>query len=154
GKQLKTSIQNFSDARTTGQKISAGIGIGTSVIGAAAAIGSATATGSEGSRIGKGAATGAAIGSQFGPYGAAACRAIGAIVGAIRGSKSNAFKLGQEWGVTFSDGLQKQIDEDKKKLFHGDLDTAALNNLKAIIDEAGGLTAKNTDFFERKFLDV
>ena len=154
-KGMQSGWSQIKTAQNTQETVAGYSQMAAGALSAAAAIGQATQAGSEAHRVMSGAATGAAIGTQILPgWGTAVGAAVGAIVGAIRGSKSNAYKLGQEWGVTFSDGLQKTIDDEKKSLFHGDLDSAALHNLKAIIDEAGGLTQGNLAFYERKLLDV
>jgi len=154
GKGFKTGWQDAMHGADAQTKAAGYTELAASAMSAAAAIGQATQAGSESHRVLSGAATGASIGAAYGPYGAAAGAAIGAIVGAIRGSKSNAYKLGQSWGVDFSDGLQKTIDDEKSKLFKGDLDSAALYNLKSIIQEAGGLTQQNLAFYEGKLHDV
>lgn len=63
-------------------------------------------------------------------------------------------RVGHDWGVTISQDLAKTIEDDAKKLFHGDWAAAEIFNLSGILGEAGGLNAGNFDVMIGKFRDI
>lgn len=134
----KSLLQNIIGGAATGAEL--GTSIGTAVgVGIAAEIGASTA---------KGAAVG-------GVWGAAAGAIFGIIIAVWRSSASRAVvkQVGQEWGVSISDGMADILKEDAKHLAGG-IDVASILHFGDILKEAGGLSNVNFDSFLGKLHDV
>ena len=111
--------------------------------------------GGRGKRAAAGAATGAQMGAVFGPWGAAVGAGIGALVGAIMDDPGwvkiqNA--IGEQFGVTVTDELAKQIDETAEEV--GSHWGAMMLHLNDIIEETGGVNAQNVDKWTREVRDA
>jgi len=111
-------------------------------------IATATSSGSQRARTGKGALAGASAGAQVGgPIGAIVGAAAGAITGFIRGRNAErALKTIQnEVGVRVSEGLLKGIRDSKRP---------AQLQIGAIFSEALSSGTAGADDFAREFADV
>lgn len=119
-----------------------------SALAAASAMEQATTAGSRAHRVLGGAATGAAIGSNFGPYGAIIGLAAGAIYGALRTTDADraVSEIGKEWGLTISSEMGKAIEETMKTKFAGMKNNrwmAEVFDIGQMISDVGGLKADN-----------
>ncbi|KKM04076.1 hypothetical protein LCGC14_1767860, partial [marine sediment metagenome] len=129
------------------------VGAAQGVIGGIGAIAGATRQGSTASRTGRGALAGAAAGAQVaGPIGAAIGAAAGAITGFIRGRRAEGrFREIQDAiGLRVSDALREGIEQAADDLDIS-LRSAALLNLGAAIEEAGGITEENLEQLSQSF---
>lgn len=101
---------------------------------------------------------GAAFGANFGPIGAGIGAVMGSVTGLITASltrHATAFEhVGRQWGVEISKGLGEKLDEDAKKKFNGNIEAAALANLPAIFNEAGGVEKFGVDNAIGKVRDI
>lgn len=119
----------------------------------AAAIASATGSGSRGERQAGGALAGAEIGGQIMPgIGHAIGAGIGFIVGSLRGKTTLAIMadIGAKWGVEISEELAKEIEQSMKDLDLAQLPATFLH-FADILAEAGGVTASNMDTMVARF---
>ena len=145
--EIKTA-ENFQQTMT---------GIMDAAIGAVQTIQTLMDTVGRGNRMLAGATAGAQVGSFFGPVGAGIGAGLGAIFGAILKDPrwaQTAERLGERFGAHFSEELSKKIEADAEDIFGGNRVAAAINNLDALIAEAGGLNDLNFDEFQSMFRDV
>jgi hypothetical protein len=138
-------------------QIGAATNLAVAGVGAAGAIMNATNVKGRGNRALKGAATGAAIGTQILPgWGTAVGAAVGALVGAFRNPAfEDVFnRVAKNFGVKLSDETAKAIADLAKKDFKGDRQAAEIFSIDKIIGEAGGLTDKNVGLLTDRLRDA
>lgn len=120
-------------------------------------ISQATDVAGRGNRALRGAAAGAAIGTEILPgWGTAVGAAAGAIVGALRnpGFEQEMNRISKDFGVNISEELARNIDKLQDELFHGNRQAAEVYSLGDIMKEAGGLKASNVDTFTARLHDA
>lgn len=155
--QGKDAVSQWSAADTAGGKATAVLGGATAAIEGVSEMNSATDVAGAGNRMLGGALSGAKTGMMIaGPYGAAAGAVVGLLVGAFRHPdfEKAMNDVGERYGVDISEGLARQISKDAKENFAGSHIAAELNNMTAIIKEAGGLDDDNFAKFTSNLRDV
>ncbi len=146
------SVESFEDLKTTAQKAAAAIGMATAALSAFQKIAQIEG---RGKRTAAGAATGAQMGSAFGPWGVAIGAGVGAIAGFLMddpGWTKVRDAIRDRFQVNVSDELAKAIEETAEEV--GDDFGAMLLHLNDIIDESGGVTAANVDHWTSQVRDA
>ncbi len=105
-----------------------------------------------GAIVASSATTGAEVG---GAWGAAAGAIVGVFIAVFSGRATRAEmeKVGQEWGISISQGLAQTLTGAGKAL-PGGTDTAAILHMADILKEGGGVTVANVDQLLPKLHDV
>lgn len=156
GREAGLGMKEGMSAIADGQ-VAAGLAqVGTSALAAIGAINQAMQQGSKASRTMSMAATGASIGSAFGPWGTLIGAGIGALVGLVSkdpGWKQIQDRIQNKLGVAISDGTAKAIDASRKQ-FKNDMQAAEIFNLDKIIADAGGVKASTLNKFTSALHDA
>lgn len=142
----KWDFSTLFGSKGLGQAVAGWSQLAATVTTAIGALEQATDVAGRSNRALRGAATGAAIGTQIMPgWGTAIGAGIGALVGALRNPRweQELRRISKDYGVTVSKEFAKAIEQQAKTEFGGNRDAARLFNLDKIIGEGGGLTVDN-----------
>jgi len=158
-RDLSTDIDAFGESSQVWKNSQSAVEDWTSAIGMATAAYSAfnkiSEMGGRGSRTVAGAATGAQMGSAFGPWGTVIGAGIGAIAGFFMDDPGWAKiqdAIATRFQTSVSDELAKQIEETAEEI--GSDWGAMLLHLNDIIAESGGITAANVDHWTAQVRDA
>ena len=137
------AADGFEDLATKAQKAAAAIQMATSVMSAFQKVADIKG---KGKRAAAGAATGAQMGSAFGPWGALVGGIGGFLFGALKDDPNWAKiqdSIGDRFDASVSEPLARAIDKTTERT--GSNLTAMFVHLNDIIAESGGVTAANVD---------
>jgi hypothetical protein len=155
GKQIAGGLSQIR-AGGTANTIAGATSVAAGGISGAIAIGQATDVAGRGNRTLRGAAAGAALGTQILPgWGTVVGAVVGALVGALRnpGFEQEMHRIGKEFGVNIGEGTAREIDKLKKS-FGNDRTAAEIFSIDKIAADAGGLNDQNITSFTGKLRDV